>query len=199
MTATTNLNTVLKQVWHLLEIATKPGRHPFTTPVLGSQSDIGPALRTLILRHVSPTERLVMAHTDIRSAKVAQIRQNPQVSWLFYNSQTQIQIRLSGSAHIHHQDVVADEQWSLTPVSSRRNYLTVQEPGTVLAEFQSNLPPFVQEREPTLAESEAGRPYFAVIVGLVESIDWLELAYTGHQRARFMWQAEGWQGRWLAV
>ena len=190
---------ILSQIWHLLSQGAEPSRHPFHTPVLASLDGSQPVMRTVILRDVQPEKRLLIAHSDIRSSKIKQIRQTPQVSWLFYNAESQIQLRLRGLAQIHHDDTLADEQWAATPLSSRRNYLTVREPDTVLAEYQSNLPEFLQNREPTLAESEAGRAYFAIIAAEIAEIEWLKLAYTGHQRARFSWKNGDWFGEWLAA
>jgi hypothetical protein len=49
----------------------------------------------------------------------------------------------------------------------------------------------LENRDPSEAESEAGRQNFAVVVCQVRQIDWLFLTPYGHRRANFTWNGSG--------
>lgn len=193
-----NHAVILEHIWAMLSQGVNQASDPFHTPVLGTSSAGGCNLRTVVLREVETAERLLLCHTDARSPKFHEIQKNPQVSWLFYNSQEKVQLRIAGIATLHTHDARADRQWCASKLSSRRCYCAITGPGTAQNEPNSGLPEGLQERPPSEEESEQlGRQHFAVIVCQVMTIDWLYLQARGHQRAQFSWQGDHFNATWV--
>lgn len=185
-----SLDKLLASIWEALQNGASTRTHPLHTGVIATVSKGIPQARTVVLRKVLPESRTLIFHTDRRSQKISELRQNPNISWLFYDPATRVQLRLSGTATLHHQDSLADTQWQNTKLLSRRCYLSIA-PLTTLTKPESGLPESLLTRNPTLEESEAGRENFTVVETHIHTIDWLWLNSSGHQRAKFVWQASG--------
>lgn len=180
-----HLEDLLQRCWGYLEEGAGSARSPFHTAVLGTVEDGGPRLRTVVLRAADREAGRVLCHTDVRSAKVRQIGDDAPVSWLLYDPERKVQLRLEGRARVHADDALADVRWRASAAGSRRCYLVEPGPGAVLDAAGSTLPQGLRERRPEPGETEPGRGNFAVVAGDIELIDWLHLTADGHRRARF--------------
>ncbi|MFQ3596913.1 MAG: pyridoxamine 5'-phosphate oxidase family protein [Chloroherpetonaceae bacterium] len=185
-----SLDTLLASIWEALQNGARTRTHPFHTGVIATISNGAPQARTVVLRKVLPESRTLIFHTDHRSQKISELTENPNICWLFYDTEARVQLRLSGMATLHYQDALANVQWENTKLLSRRCYLSLA-PSTILAEPASGLPESLLKRNPTIEESEAGRENFTVVETHIHTIDWLWLNSSGHQRAKFVWQASG--------
>ncbi|MBW2624473.1 MAG: pyridoxamine 5'-phosphate oxidase family protein, partial [Deltaproteobacteria bacterium] len=179
------LDTVLNDIWKMLEQGASRFNDPFHWPVLGTRGEHGNSLRTVILRQLLRPERILVCYTDARAPKARQIRDFSKVSWLFYHPKKKIQLRISGQAELHADDEFAHERWANIRAPSRLDYNTKQPPGTPVDRPSSGLPDFLREKIPSLLDSGQGRANFMVISCRIEAIDWLRLKATGHCRARF--------------
>lgn len=188
---------ILDNIWQMLEQGAAHSDDPFHWPVLGTKVKEGCSLRTVILRKVNVPERILVCYTDSRSAKVQEIVNCPQTSWLFYHPEKKIQVRVSGKATLHAEDPYADQLWADIRVSSRLNYCASQPPGTPIRKPSSGLPDFLINKIPTLFETEIGRKHFMAIAVQIYSIDWLILKITGNRRARFHWDEDRLHASWL--
>ena len=191
------LDGVLDQIWRMLEQGVTHSDHPFHWPVLGTRSKEGCNLRTVILRQVKVPDRILVCHTDERAAKVQDIKNYSQTSWLFYHPQKKVQVRISGRTTLHAHDSLADRQWADTRITSRLNYCASKPPGTPIDQPSSGLPDFLLNKIPTLLETEIGREHFMAIAVQIFSIDWLILKVTGNRRARFEWNEDRLHATWL--
>ena len=191
------LDGVLDKIWLMLEHGASDPDDPFHYPVLGTISSAGCNLRTVILRKVNMSERILICYTDARAAKVQDIKNYSQSSWLFYHPTTKIQLRISGQTTLHAHDTYADRQWADTTITSRLNYCASQPPGTPIDKPSSGLPDFLLNKIPTLLETERCRKNFMVIVVHIFSIDWLLLKITGNRRALFEWDKDRLRSTWL--
>ena len=191
------LDGVLDQIWRMLEQGAARSDDPFHWPVLGTTSKEGCSLRTVILRQVKVPDRILVCHTDARAAKVQDIKNYSQTSWLFYHPEKKIQVRISGQTTLHAYDPHADRQWADTRITSRLNYCASLPPGTPIDQPSSGLPDFLLNKIPTLLETEIGRKHFMVIAVQIFSIDWLILKVTGNRRARFEWDEDRLHAAWL--
>ena len=142
-------------------------------------------------------DRILVCHADARSAKVQEIMNCSQTSWLFYHPEKKIQVRISGQTSLHSHDTHADRQWADSSITSRLNYCTSQPPGTAVDQPSSGLPDFLLNKIPTLLETERCRKNFMVIRVHIFSIDWLLLKITGHRRALFEWDKDRLRSTWL--
>lgn len=188
---------ILKKIWKHLDLGTLERHHPFHTPVFGTICDDAPNLRVVVLRRFWRKSPRLAFHTHVGSPKVSEIQSNPNVSFAFYHPQEKLQIRVKGTARLHIDDELAEEQWLSTELFSRRCYIG-EAPTTESKKPISGLPEHLINRQPTAEESEAGRANFVVVSSTINSIDCLELAVRGHRRSLFLWHAAGGlETKWL--
>ncbi len=196
--APSSLEEVLAETWASLRRGVEDRRSPLHTPTLATQSNDGPAARTVVLRAVDESARTVTCHTDGRSGKVAQLSADPRVAWLFYDREHKRQLRLTGVGVVRRDGARVEECWRGSRPFSRRAYCTVSAPGTMIARAGSGLVPGLEERVPGSEESDRlGKPHFAIIDAVIDHVDWLWLAARGHRRARFDWNGKGWDASWV--
>jgi len=197
VSAEVSLDALLASAWGQLERGAADRRDPFHSPVLGTRGATRWGLRTVILRRVVRADRALIAHSDARAGKIAEIRENPEIGWVFYSPISKVQIRAHGPATIHLDDALANRQWTSSQIWSRRSYL-VAEPGTLLDAPGSGAPPDLEDRQPSHEEAERGRANFAVIRCVVSRLDWLRIDPRGHHRASFAWDESGaLTSRWI--
>lgn len=189
---------VLEDVWSRLIDAAARAKSAFHTPALATTGADGPRVRTVVLRRAEPEARLLVCHTDRRSAKLAELAADARVGWMFYDREARLQVRADGAARVHVDDELADVQWQAARLSSRRCYLADPGPGAVLDEAGPTLPAALLDRVPSEEEAAEGRRHFAVIACTVEAIDCLMLGFAGHRRLRFRWLDDRWDAQWLA-
>ena len=191
------LDDVLKEVWKMLARGVTHSNDAFHWPVLGTTASNRISLRTVILREFIAADRVLVCHTDARAEKVHEIKQSPNISWLFYHPERKVQLRISGQSTLHTDDQFAEAQWAATKLASRLNYCTTEAPGTVIDKPSSGPPDFLLKKAPTLLESQHGRNHFMAIACRIESMDWLRLSTMGNRRARFEWNEDGLHATWL--
>lgn len=191
------LNEVLESSWKLLHDGVRDFRNPFHHATLTTIDDEKPQVRIVILREFSEKDRTLICHCDSRGPKVLQIRDNPNVSWLFYDPKKWLQLRLSGTASVHTDDNAAESQWEKVRLIHRINYCAEIPPGSPSEKPSSGLPDFLRDKAPKLLDGLEGRKNFAVIVCQFNEMDWLLLKLTGHMRAKFHWHDNRMDGSWV--
>lgn len=196
---TNSLSSILADCWSSLDRAVTSRDCGWRLPVLATQAagyDV--RQRIVVLREVDIARRLVFAHTDLRSPKIAALQNNAWGGWLFYDHAAMSQLQITGTISIHQTDKVADRIWQSEPESSLRGYLAPFPPGTVIDGPNFNLPDSVVGRVPDRKELKAGRPNFAVIQCEVKTIEWLQLSRDGNLRAQFRYSEDHVNHEWLA-
>jgi 3-hydroxyisobutyrate dehydrogenase len=179
------LSDLEKDCWSRLVTGAVKSRIPFHTPTIATIHQGEVSMRTVVLRKVLPDERTLRFHTDIRSSKWEELSLNPSISALFYDASDRIQLRVKGSAVLHHTNQITAEAWEKTTLSSRRCYLTHQSPSSFSEVPTSGLSEDIEQENFSLAESEVGLQFFGIVEIHVHSIDWLWLNHAGHRRAFF--------------
>lgn len=188
---------ILKKIWKHLDLGVLERGHPFHTPVFGSVENGAPSLRVVVLRRFWRRPPALAFHTHAGSPKVAQIEENNEVSWLFYHPQKNFQLRIQGTATVHCDDELAEEQWQATGLFSRRCYVA-EAPSRESKKPTAGFSEELAGRQPTGEESEAGRANFCVISSTIDTIDCMELDSRGHRRSLFVWNDAGeLETRWL--
>ena len=176
---------IKKKIWSMLDDAVTNRSSPFRIPVFvcGDQSDFDG--RIVVLRKSDQSNNIIQFHSDIRSNKIDILKKNPKASFLFYDKELKIQVRLKVEAIINHDNDVTKQSWEKTQHISRKCYLVDSGPGTISDEPTSGLKPELDNFDYTKEQSEAGYKNFTVIQCKIKSIEWLYLAAKGHRRARF--------------
>ena len=192
-----DLSAVYQAAEELLACGRDDPAHPFRKPVLSSVGPDGaPRARIIILRDVIFDERVIRLHTDVRSSKILEIQENPDVILAFYDPEQEVQLQLSGRATIHGDDGFADSAWGQASAPSRRAYLATGHPGTASPVPTSGLPVDVEGIIPPEKRLSEGRENFAAIQIRYHQIDWLFLSPNGNRRARFVFEDGAWGATW---
>ncbi len=181
---------LLKRIWRSLELGVNQRKHPFHTAVFATTDGVFPSVRTVILRRFWTSPARIAFHAHTGSPKIDQLGANNSVSWLFYDKNEKIQVRVNGTAQVHVDDEIADEQWDATAMFGRRCYMGVAPTGYSKKPFHG-MPDEIVERDPTPEESESGRKHFCVVSSSIDYLDLLELDVRGHRRSFFSWDAAG--------
>lgn len=194
----TDIANVLRSVFLLLDEAANNRKSPMHTPIVASLDLVGgPNQRVMVLRDYNSEKNILRFHTDSRSAKVREFQNNQLVSICAYDPQQRVQLKLYGCAQVITKGDEATEAWLQTDTMGRRVYLCEPGSGEKSSLPVSGISKDLQSRRPTLAESEAGRGNFAVILVTLDKIDWLLLSSKGNSAARFNREDNGWAGHWL--
>ena len=180
-----DFSEIIKKIWLMLDDAITNRSSQFRTPtfICGDQLDFDG--RIVVLRKSDQKNNLLQFHSDIRSDKIEILKKNPKASFLFYDKELKIQVRLKVEALINHNNDVTKQSWEKTQHISRKCYLVDNGPGTISDEPTSGLKPELDNFDYTKEESEKGYKNFTVIQCKIKSIEWLYLAAKGHRRARF--------------
>ena len=183
-----DLSGALERSWRLLEEAIEDPASPVRTPVLISVDADGVAQgRTVVLRGINRQQRQLQIYTDVRSAKVAQLRAQSTCSLVAYQPNPMMQLRLGVDATVNYNNAITYEAWAVMPGPNRCNYLTDPDPGSISVQATDGRPVINAESMPTHAENEIAYSHFAVIVFTINQLEWLYLPRRGHRRARFIW------------
>lgn len=182
------LDTLRAQVWARLVRGVgdrhAPARHPAFATVA---PDGTPEVRTVVLRAADPVAGTLDVHTDLRSAKVAALRETPRAALHVWDGTAHLQMRLTASVEVL-TGAAAAAAWRRVPETSQAAYGTVPAPGTPLAASLD----YRKSPDPTA---------FAVLRCTVLVIDALHLG-PDHRRARFDrtegWNGQCWNGQWIA-
>ena len=169
----------------MLDDAVTNRSSPFRIPVFicGDQSDFDG--RIVVLRKSDQSNNLLQYHSDVRSDKIAKLKDNKNAAMLFYDKEEKIQVRLKVECVINHENEITKESWSKTSHISRKCYLVDNGPGTESLAPTSGLKPELDNFEFTIEQSEEGYKNFTAIQCKIKSIEWLYLAAKGHRRAKF--------------
>jgi len=180
-----NFNEIKKKIWLMLNDAVTNRSSPFRIPVFicGNQEDFDG--RIVVLRKSDQSNNLVQYHSDLRSDKIAKLKNNRNAAMLFYDKKEKIQVRLKVECTVNHENEITNESWSKTGHISRKCYLVYNGPGVESPIPTSGLKPELDNFEFTMKQSEEGYKNFTVIQCKIKSIEWLYLAAKGHRRARF--------------
>ena len=192
------LSQIESDCWQLLAESSQDANADWRLPVLANSA---PQIRqrTIVLRKVSVRSRLLFAHTDVRSHKVRQFRQDADASLLFYDATRRVQLHVTGSVEVQQTGSMTEQLWNAADTSSLRGYLAPIAPGEPTSEPCVNLPHEFVDAVPSRDQLEQGRENFCVLEFQVASMEWLMLRRNGHLRALFQFRGnESPQRSWLA-
>ncbi len=188
-TLPTGLADILDRATALLaKGAANPGSH-WRNLALGSIGlDGAPQVRTVVLRRFDAGTHTLDTHTDTRSAKHAELLANPAATLHGWDTESSIQLRVSGVVSLHTADEVAHESWAALREASRATYRVDPGPGTHLATPDAVGPD---------RGDKAAFEVFCVLRLQAHTLEYLHLAKEENRRARFTWVGGPVGGGWL--
>lgn len=181
---------IYEAVWKKLETAASTRHEGWHLVTVGTIRNQQPELRTTVLRGADRSKSLLWFHTDLRSPKAEDIRQNPRGSLLFYCPSTNWQLRLSGSFALDSDSPQTSSSWNKTSTSAKRCYQGPFSPSSASETPSTNLP------EGSVGP-EIGRENFCRVLFQIDSLEWLALSSEGHKRAKWHLKDSGFEGTWL--
>lgn len=179
--------------WENLEEAADDPRSSYRYLTLCSvDADLAPQARTVVLRCVDRSLRLLEFHTDIRSPKWAELTSNPHATVLGYCPETRTQLRLLGTVTLFPSGTSrADKAWETLPHWTRSTYAG----GTPGDERAFDIP---TENVALIGEGDGIR-VFGVAAFHTISLDWFQLQRQDNRRAKFCYNETGRliSGQWI--
>lgn len=183
-------STTLNDIWSAFDKATK-SRSPLNLLQFASIGvDGAPQVRTVVLRRYDGEAATLSFTTDVRSQKIAEIRADPRVSFLGYDSEASIQYRASGTAIVVTDETEKLTVWHSLKGPTREMFNAPVAPSTVI-----NGP--ADGQSVALEEREAFQ-HFALVTVTVTRLERLKLTSAPHERVAFDRVADQWKQQWLA-
>lgn len=112
-------------------------KNNFHFPVIGSINENEIELRTVVLRDFIENNNTLVFYTDFRSPKINQIKNNPIVSFLFYDGVLKEQLRIKSKSTIHHKNDISLKYWEKIKPENRRDYGSKQSPSSASNDISS--------------------------------------------------------------
>ncbi len=178
-----DLSQLYAEVWARLTRGVHDRHAPARHPTLATVTPEGrPKARTVVLRAADKSAGTLDIHTDLRSAKVGDLRATPFAALHVWDTSAHLQLRLEARVTILIGKEVATI-WAAVPATSRLSYGSTPAPGQPIAQAldYTKIP-------------DAGS--FVVLRLQITAVDALHLG-PNHRRARFD-QKNEWAGAWLA-
>lgn len=168
-------NEIRIQIWRELSRAVRDRHHAWRTPVIATACEDGSVnARTVVLRNVDKNEGQLQIFTDARSPKATELISEPKSVFVFWSSRLGWQLRVTVNVTLLTKGPQVELLWNAVKGSATASdYLSSFAPGTPLATISK------KNTNESMQTS-----HFAVLNAQVLEIDWLELARTGHRRAR---------------
>ena len=185
-----SLEEIYSRVWEKLEEAVASRHEPWRTASVATVRNNHPELRSMVLRGVDSSRKIIWFHTDLRSPKCNDLRLNSQGAVLFHDNPDHIQLRLNGLFEFDSSSKQSDEVWKTLLPSPRRCYQGPFVPGSESPVMSSNIP---ETPEPL----PVGRENFARLILSITQMDCLVLKAKGHIRARWLFTKNGVEATWL--
>jgi hypothetical protein len=183
-----DLDEVLGQCFDLLDhAAADPSSRWRNLTLATTGTDLSPQARTVVLRAFDRNLRRLDVHTDTRSAKFAELRQQPNAQLHGWDAECATQLRITGMVKLHVGDAAAHEAWQALKPASRATYHVQPGPGTRLADPDAI----------TQGNKDTALGIFCVVRMQIVQLEWLHLAQGSHRRARFGWMGDRWSSMWL--
>ncbi|MEL6593254.1 MAG: pyridoxamine 5'-phosphate oxidase family protein [Bacteroidota bacterium] len=189
----TNLASLYQYSWDQLQRAALDPKHAFREICLAT-SDEGEAVdqRMVILRFAQRSSATIHVYSDVRAAKIAQIRANSSVHILAWDSRKRLQIRCKATATLHHNDRLSQQAWQSLSTNARSLYSADPAPGKVVSLSEG----FAAYEHQPETDTDTWETNFGLISLQVEEMECLVLRRTKHLRARYL-LSNDWKGNWL--
>lgn len=182
-----DLTMIDREAWDALGEAAADPQKPFRYLTLASLGRCQfPEARTVVLRSVDISTRVLEFHTDTRSPKWQELQDNGNTTILGYSDVLKLQLRLRGDMELAPPGSLQAEQvWSRLPPHTRATY----QGGPPGDELRPEDDAVSQDQDSRQAET--GKDRFGVLFFKASSLDWCRLERHNNLRARFSYGDDG--------
>lgn len=158
---------------------------------LGTVSKDGkPQTRTIVLRYFDSERKIIRFHTDMRSKKIDEIKNNNSISLLGYDNIDKLQIRMECEAKINYSEDFLSDIWSKMNINSKECYSIKKPPGSII-----NAPQDIDFYSRNIIPKSFEN--FIVVICNIKNIDLLYLHNEGHIRANYRLINKQFVGNWV--
>jgi hypothetical protein len=186
-----SLELTLLEAENLISDGVENTKSMFHTPVLSSFVEKTISTRTVVLREFDSKNRTLRFHTDNRSGKIEELKENSISSVHGYDPDLKVQIRLKGKTSLHIDNEISKKAWAESREMSKMCYSVKDSPGNKI----SSPEPFDLIKEEI--DIELGYNNFAVLHFSYDSLEFLFLKGAGHRRSLFDWSSDQLESSWL--
>ena len=186
-----SLELTLLEAENLISDGVENSKSMFHTPVLSSFVEKTISTRTVVLREFNLKNRTLRFHTDSRSGKIQELKENSISSVHGYDPDLKVQIRLKGKTSLHIDNEISKKAWAESREMSKMCYSVKDSPGNKI----SSPEPFDLIKEEI--DIELGYNNFAVLHFSYDSLEFLFLKGAGHRRSLFDWSSDQLESSWL--
>ena len=186
-----SLELTLLEAENLISDGVENSKSMFHTPVLSSFVEKTISTRTVVLREFNSKKRTLRFHTDNRSGKIEELKENSISSVHGYDPDLKVQIRLKGKTSLHIDNEISKKAWAESREMSKMCYSVKDSPGNKI----SSPEPFDLIKEEI--DIELGYNNFAVLHFSYDSLEFLFLKGAGHRRSLFDWSSDQLESSWL--
>jgi pyridoxamine 5'-phosphate oxidase len=125
----------------------------------------------------------VLLYTDLRSAKIKDLSQDPRATILVWEQKAKLQIRMRVQIAVN-SGAAVDDHWQRVPEAARIVYGSMPPPGALID-------------HPEQFKAHTNPDAFAVLMCHIVEIETLCLGSDLHRRAKFS-NVDAWAGQWLS-
>ena len=186
-----SLELTLLEAENLISDGVENSKSMFHTPVLSSFVEKTISTRTVVLREFDSKNRTLRFHTDSRSGKIEELKENSISSVHGYDPDLKVQIRRKGKTSLHIDNEISKKAWAESREMSKMCYSVKDSPGNKI----SSPEPFDLIKEEI--DIELGYNNFAVLHFSYDSLEFLFLKGAGHRRSLFDWSSDQLESSWL--
>ena len=186
-----SLELTLLEAENLISDGVENSKSMFHTPVLSSFVEKTISTRTVVLREFDSKNRTLRFHTDSRSGKIEELKENSISSVHGCDPDLKVQIRLKGKTSLHIDNEISKKAWAESREMSKMCYSVKDSPGNKI----SSPEPFDLIKEEI--DIELGYNNFAVLHFSYDSLEFLFLKGAGHRRSLFDWSSDQLESSWL--
>tara|TARA_B100000029_G_scaffold509661_1_gene599347 strand:+ start:169 stop:768 length:600 start_codon:yes stop_codon:yes gene_type:complete len=174
---------ILNQELSYIQDGVNNSSHDFHSFILSTIRDNKPESRTVVLRGLNKSVPYLAFHTDLRSPKLGDLKNNNAVSALFYDRARKVQIRVNGNCHIE-DDERTKAIWDSMHIHSKICYMSPKAPSSIIEDQTLNK---IEKPDSEIdqADLDLGFERFCRVKVFIEKLDWLSLKHDGHRRLQF--------------
>tara|TARA_B100001027_G_scaffold212934_1_gene182922 strand:- start:1482 stop:2081 length:600 start_codon:yes stop_codon:yes gene_type:complete len=183
-----NLEQTLDTADRILSNAVDNSNTLFHTLVVSCFNGLEISSRVMVLREFCLQKKIMRFHTDYRSAKIRELKDQTSANVIGYDPALKVQIKLQGEIKVHYDDSVTQDAWQSSTNRSKKCY-SVKDGSSNEIENPNEYD--IKEFEP-----EEGYKNFSVLIFSFNSLEYLYLKRSGHRRAIHKWD-DKLNSKWL--